>query len=88
MVHILSVASLALAVVSAVSGHVIRHRLPPNGWEKSVLEVNPPAGHVCRVFFLSILCSLTMYTTTGTLISTATKNTTPLFSMNAATLSW
>lgn len=87
MVRILSVASLALAVVSAVSGHVIRHRAPPKGWETAVLEVNPLAGRLCRVFFLSIFCSLTMSTTPGTLISNATISTTPLFSMNAATLS-
>jgi len=88
MVRILSVASLALAVVSAVSGHVIRRHSPPKGWETLILEVNPPAGRICRVFFLSILCSLTKYTTPGTLISNATKSTTPLFSINAATLSW
>lgn len=38
MVRILSVASLGLAVVSAVAGHVIRHRFPPKGWETAILE--------------------------------------------------
>jgi len=42
MVRILGVASLALAVVSAVSGHVLRHRKVPDGWETAILEVRPP----------------------------------------------
>lgn len=88
MVRILSVASLGLAVVSAVAGHVIRHRFPPKGWETAILEVNPPAGRLCRAIFLSICCSLTMYTTPGTLNSNATKSTIPLISINAAILSW
>ena len=88
MVRILSVASLALAVVSAVSGHVIRHRSAPKGWETAILEVNPPTGRFCRVFFLSIFCSLTMYTTPGTLTLNASKSTTPLTSINVATLCW
>ena len=46
MVRILSVASLALAVVSVVSGHVVRHRFAPKGWETAILEVNPPAGRL------------------------------------------
>jgi hypothetical protein len=39
MVPILSIAPLALAAVSAVSGHVIRHRAVPQGWDTNVLQV-------------------------------------------------
>ncbi len=39
MVRIFSIAPLALAAVSAVSGHVIRHRAVPSGWETDVLQV-------------------------------------------------
>jgi hypothetical protein len=49
MVRILGIASLALAVVSAVSGHVIRHRGVPDGWNTPILEVHPP--HVYAEFF-------------------------------------
>lgn len=41
MIRILCIASLALAVVSAVSGHVLRHRGPPKGWAAAYLEVHP-----------------------------------------------
>ena len=40
MVRVLCIVPLALAAVSAVSGHVIRgHKKPPNGWETSILQV-------------------------------------------------
>ena len=42
MVRVFGIVSLALAAVSAVSGHVLRHRKVPIGWETSILEVHPP----------------------------------------------
>jgi len=39
MVRVLCIVPLALAAVSAVSGHVIRqHKKPPTGWETSILQ--------------------------------------------------
>jgi len=38
MIRILGIASLALAVISSVSGHVIRHRGPPSGWQTGILQ--------------------------------------------------
>jgi rare lipoprotein A (peptidoglycan hydrolase) len=38
MVRFFGIASLALAVVSAVSGRVLRHRKVPVGWETAILE--------------------------------------------------
>ena len=41
MVRVLCIASLALAAVSAVSGHVIRHRRGvPQGWDAALLQVH------------------------------------------------
>ena len=41
MIRILCITSLALAAVSAVSGHVIRHRRgAPQGWQSSILQVH------------------------------------------------
>lgn len=41
MVRVLCILPLALAAVSAVSGHVIRrqHKTAPSGWETSILQV-------------------------------------------------
>lgn len=39
MVRVLCIVPLALAAVSAVSGHVIRHRAAPSGWETTILQV-------------------------------------------------
>ena len=39
MVLILSITSLALAAVSAVSGLVIPRKSPPPGWDYNALEV-------------------------------------------------
>jgi len=38
MARIFGIASLVLAAVSAVSGHVIRHRGAPPGWETNILQ--------------------------------------------------
>jgi hypothetical protein len=40
MVPVLCIVSLALAAVSAVSGHVIRqHKAAPSGWATTILQV-------------------------------------------------
>ncbi|KAI9466322.1 plant expansin [Lactarius psammicola] len=44
MVRVLSLASLGLAAVSAVSGLVVPRLSPPKGWETDILEVCPPFG--------------------------------------------
>ncbi len=44
MVRVLSLTSLALAAVSAVSGLVVPRLSPPKGWETDILEVCPPFG--------------------------------------------
>jgi len=41
MVRLLGIASLALAVISSVSGHVIRHRGSPPGWQTDLLQKYP-----------------------------------------------
>ena len=39
MVRIFCIVSLALAAVSTVSGHVIKHRKPPANWQTDILQV-------------------------------------------------
>jgi hypothetical protein len=53
MARFLCVASLALAAVSAVSGHVIRHnhRGVPAGWQADILQVHTPFVVYAKSYF-------------------------------------
>lgn len=52
MLRILGTAFLAFAAASAVSGHVIRHRGPPKGWETGILQVHSPLVLYTLIIFL------------------------------------
>lgn len=59
MVRILCIASLALAAVSAVSGHILRHRQnPPKGWETDILQVHSPLAVYVKSSFSASLAAI------------------------------
>lgn len=59
MVRILCIASLALAAVSAVSGHILRHRKnPPQGWETDILQVHSLLAVYLKTSFSASLAAL------------------------------
>jgi hypothetical protein len=86
MVCVLSIASLALAAVSAVSGLVVPRQSPPQGWQTDILEVCPPFGGL-ELFsraFRSPINSITI----DTWLSIVRDSTDRLSFNSAATRSW
>jgi hypothetical protein len=50
MARIFCIASLALAAVSVVSGHVIpHHKRAPPGWQTDILQVRSLLGVTCHI---------------------------------------